>query len=191
MTRVQDELAKEITEDSPIESHLNQLPYLQACMKETLRLHPPAPLLIPHQALESCKVMDYTIPKNAQVTVNAWAIGRDPFGAGRRICPGLPMAAKHVPLIVASLIHFFEWSLPHGKDPTELDMAEKYNMTMQKKQPLVLVPGGVIVTLHSVPPPAGSLLHQSERRNRSHLDPLNSRVPKPPCPHHHPPPAPP
>lgn len=170
MTRAQDELAKEINKDSPRESHLNQLPYLQACVKETLRLHPPAPLMLPHRALESCKMMDYTIPKNAQVLVNVWALGRDPksweeplafkpdrflnsgldfkgkdfefipFGAGRRICPGLPMAIKHVSLIVASLIHFFEWSFPHGKDPTELDMAEKYILTIRKEQPLVLIP---------------------------------------------------
>ncbi|XP_059655808.1 probable (S)-N-methylcoclaurine 3'-hydroxylase isozyme 2 isoform X2 [Cornus florida] len=78
-------------------------------------------------------MMNYTIPKNSQVLVNVWAIGRDlmiwedplnfkperflnstldfkgtdfeflPFGAGRRIFPALPMAAKLVPLIVASL----------------------------------------------------------------------------------------
>ncbi|KAJ4835064.1 hypothetical protein Tsubulata_028833 [Turnera subulata] len=114
--------------------------------------------------------MHYTIPKNAQVLVNFWAIGRDPqnwedpvvfnperflgshfdfkgsdfefipFGSGRRICPGLPMAAKHIPLIVAFLIHCFHWSLPDGKDPTDLDMSENYGLTLRKEQPLLLIP---------------------------------------------------
>uniref|UniRef100_A0A5B7AMB7 (S)-N-methylcoclaurine 3'-hydroxylase isozyme 2 n=1 Tax=Davidia involucrata TaxID=16924 RepID=A0A5B7AMB7_DAVIN len=170
MKKVREELTREIKKESPKESHLPQLPYLQACVKETLRLHPPAPFLIPHRALDSCKVMNYTIPKNAQVVVNIWAIGRDPvnweeplkfkperflnstldfkgndfeflpFGAGRRICPGLPMAAKHVPLVLASLIQLFDWSLPHRNVPNELDMNEKFGVTLHKEQPLLLIP---------------------------------------------------
>lgn len=49
-----------------------------------------------------------------------------PFGAGRRVCPGLPMAARHVHLVLASLIHFFDWSLPQSQEPRELDMSEKF-----------------------------------------------------------------
>ncbi|KAL7188803.1 hypothetical protein ACSBR1_038624 [Camellia fascicularis] len=170
MNKVREELAREINHDFAKESHLPQLPYLQACVKETLRLHPPAPILIPHRALESCTVMDYAIRKNAQVVVNVWAIGRDPtiwleplkfnpeqflnsaldfkgsdyefvpFGAGRRICPGLSMAAKQVPLVLASLIHFFDWSLPLGISPNELDMTEKFALTLQREQPLFVIP---------------------------------------------------
>ncbi|CAK9178198.1 unnamed protein product [Ilex paraguariensis] len=58
----------------------------------------------------------------------------------RRICPGLPMAAKGVPFVLASLIHFFDWSLPHGNDLNELDMTEKFGITLQKEQPLLLIP---------------------------------------------------
>lgn len=170
MNKVREELAREINHDFAKESHLPQLPYLQACVKETLRLHPPAPILIPHRALESCTVMNYAIPKNAQVVVNVWAIGRDPtiwleplkfnperflnsaldfkgsdyefvpFGAGRRICPGLSMAAKQVPLVLASLIRFFDWSLPLGVSPNELDMTEKFALTLQREQPLLVIP---------------------------------------------------
>ncbi|KAL2543638.1 Cytochrome [Forsythia ovata] len=170
MKNVRQEIDTEINKDFPKNSHLMQLPYLEACIKETLRLHPPAPLLLPHRALDTCQVMNYTVPKNAQVVVNAWAIGRDPsiwdeplefrperfltstldfkgndfeflpFSAGRRICPGLPMAVKTVPLILASLIYFFDWSLPRGKDPKELNMNEKFGVTMQMEHPLVLVP---------------------------------------------------
>jgi cytochrome P450 len=170
MAKVCQELVREINQSFPKESHLPQLPYLQACVKETLRLHPPAPFLLPHRALVSCEVTNYTIPKDAQVIVNVWAIGKDPmiwedplqfkperflnstldykgndydflpFGAGRRICPGLPMAAKHVPLVLASLIHFFDWSLSDEIDPNELDMSEKFGVTLEMEQPLLLIP---------------------------------------------------
>ncbi|KAK9065611.1 hypothetical protein SSX86_015012 [Deinandra increscens subsp. villosa] len=60
------------------ESHINKLPYLHAIMKETLRLHPTLPLLIPHCPSESCMIGGYTVPKGARVFVNVWAIHRDP-----------------------------------------------------------------------------------------------------------------
>ncbi|KAK4338370.1 hypothetical protein RND71_042857 [Anisodus tanguticus] len=171
MKKVQDELETKLSEsDYPKEYQLLQMTYVQACVKETVRLHPPAPLLLPHRAIETCQVMSYTIPKDAQILVNVWAIGRDhliweepemfrpqrflnsgtdfkgndfeflPFGAGRRICPGLPMAAITIPLILTSLVHFFEWELPHGKCPAELDMNETFGVTLQKKEPLLLIP---------------------------------------------------
>lgn len=58
--------------------YLMQLPFLEACVKEARRLHNPAAIPIQHMALETCQVMNYTIPKNAQILVNIRAIGRDP-----------------------------------------------------------------------------------------------------------------
>ncbi|KAL1559801.1 (S)-N-methylcoclaurine 3'-hydroxylase-like protein [Salvia divinorum] len=122
-----------------ISSKIDSLSYLQACIKETLRLHPPAPLMLAYRAYADCLIMNYTVPSGAQVLVNGWAIGRDPtvwedplqyrperflgssidfkgnnfeflpFGAGRRICPGISMATKIVALVVATLIYFFDW----------------------------------------------------------------------------------
>ncbi|KAJ8771505.1 hypothetical protein K2173_026682 [Erythroxylum novogranatense] len=169
MSKVRQEL-REFNQNPIKECQVGQLQYLNACVKETLRLHPPVPFLIPRCAVETCKVMDYTVPKNSQVIVNVWAIGRDPsvwknplsfkperfietsldfkgqnfellpFGGGRRICPGLPMAARQVPLILATLIQSFDWSLPNGEDPQDLDINDKFGITLQKQQPLLLVP---------------------------------------------------
>ncbi|CAI0398942.1 unnamed protein product [Linum tenue] len=155
------------------ESAACRLPYLNAIVKETLRLHPPGPLLLPHRASESCEVMGYTVPEGAQIVVNVWAISRDPtvweddptsfkperfigsevdfrgqdfellpFGAGRRMCPGVPLATRQIPLVLAALVRNFDWCLPDGEDPAEMDMSEKFGITLQKEQPLLLVPNG-------------------------------------------------
>ncbi|KAJ6676260.1 CYTOCHROME P450 FAMILY 76 SUBFAMILY C POLYPEPTIDE 5-RELATED [Salix viminalis] len=170
MKKAQEELKNEINQDVIQESDLPRLKFLHACLKESMRLHPPGPLLLPHRAIDSCQVMNYSIPKNSQVLVNAYAIGRDPkswkdplaynperflisdmnfrgsntefipFGAGRRACPGQPMATKHVPLLLASLLHFFDWSLPCGNDAKDIDMTGKFHTSLQKDQPLLLIP---------------------------------------------------
>ncbi|OIT37830.1 PREDICTED: (S)-N-methylcoclaurine 3'-hydroxylase isozyme 1-like [Nicotiana attenuata] len=169
MKKLYSELQNEINSNPIKESTIFQLPYLNACIKEVLRLHPPIAFL-PHYASETCQVMNYTIPKNSLVFVNLWAIGHDPkhwedpfsfkperflnsnldfkgqdfeflpFGAGRRMCPGLPFATKQVHLILASLVYHFEWSLPNDGDPLLLDMNEKYAVPLQREKPLLLVP---------------------------------------------------
>ncbi|KAK4734471.1 hypothetical protein R3W88_008732 [Solanum pinnatisectum] len=131
MHKLQAELTSKIGENDIItESNISELPYLAACVKETLRIHPPTPFLIPRHAPETCKIMDYSIPKNS----SSYHL------VGRRICPGLPFARQEVHLILASLIHHFKWSLPNGEDPMQLDMKEKFGVTLQKEKSLLVVP---------------------------------------------------
>ncbi|KAJ9697336.1 hypothetical protein PVL29_009233 [Vitis rotundifolia] len=60
------------------ESDIENLIYLQAVVKETLRLYPPGPLSIPHEAIEDCNVCEYHIPKGTRLFVNVWKLHRDP-----------------------------------------------------------------------------------------------------------------
>lgn len=59
------------------ESDIPNLPYLQAVLKETLRLHPPTPIFA-REAMRTCQVEGYDIPENSTILISTWAIGRDP-----------------------------------------------------------------------------------------------------------------
>ncbi|XP_010919383.1 cytochrome P450 84A1 [Elaeis guineensis] len=77
LKRVQRELADIIGLDRKVhENDLDRLLFLKCATKETLRLHPPIPLLL-HETAVDCKVDGYFIPKKSRVMINAWAIGRD------------------------------------------------------------------------------------------------------------------
>jgi cytochrome P450 len=60
------------------ESNLPSLRYLQAAMKETLRLHPPGPISLPHVSVEDCTMLGYEIPRGTRLLMNFWAIGSNP-----------------------------------------------------------------------------------------------------------------
>ncbi|KAL9444647.1 hypothetical protein AB3S75_017771 [Citrus x aurantiifolia] len=149
---------------------LHELQYLKLVVKETLRLHTPLPLLLPRECGERCKILGYDIPKGSKVIVNAWAIARDPrywndaesfyperfldssidykgnyfeyipFGAGRRICPGMLFGMANIELPLAQLLFHFNWKLPNGEQNNDLDMAENFGGSVRRKNDLFLVP---------------------------------------------------
>ncbi|XP_058750870.1 geraniol 8-hydroxylase-like [Vicia villosa] len=171
MAKAKQELEQIIGKGKPVEeSDIGNLPYLQAIIKETFRLHPSVPFLIPRKANQNVKIDGYTIPKDAQIWVNVWAIGRNssswedanmflperfltskidakghnfellPFGAGRRICPGIPLASKMLPLMLGSLINCFNWKLEDGMKVEDMNMEDKFGITLPKAQPLRVIP---------------------------------------------------
>ncbi|KAK1412667.1 hypothetical protein QVD17_34103 [Tagetes erecta] len=60
------------------ESDITNLVYLQAIVKETLRLYPPGPVAGPHEAIEDCCIGGYYVPKGTRLIVNVWKLHRDP-----------------------------------------------------------------------------------------------------------------
>lgn len=152
------------------ESGIQELKYLKSVVKETLRLHPSVPLLVPRESRETCDINGYTIPAKTRVIVNAWAIARDPmywneaeifyperfldseidykgadfayipFGAGRRICPGIAYALPNIELPLAQLLYHFDWKLPNAMKQEDLDMTDAFGMTAGRKNDLLLIP---------------------------------------------------
>ncbi|PUZ58787.1 hypothetical protein GQ55_5G536000 [Panicum hallii var. hallii] len=80
MRRVQHEIraAVGVGGDRVTEEHLEKLRYLKLVIKETLRLHAPLPLLLPHETTEDTQLLGYRVPARTRVIINAWAIARDP-----------------------------------------------------------------------------------------------------------------
>ncbi|KAH9312482.1 hypothetical protein KI387_027517, partial [Taxus chinensis] len=147
------------------ESDVIRCEYLQCIVKETLRLHPPAPLLLPHESMGECNVDGYYIPPKTMLFVNVWAMGRDasiwedplqfkperfigktldlkghdfeliPFGTGRRRCPGILMGLTIVELALAELIHCFDWNAK-----SEVNVDEFFGLTVPKKFPICACP---------------------------------------------------
>ncbi|GLT59256.1 hypothetical protein SLA2020_320850 [Shorea laevis] len=141
------------------ESDIAKLHYLQSIMWETLRLHPAAPLLLPHMASADCTIGGYDVPQGTIVSVNVFAIHRDPklwddpesfrperlekeekeshklmpFGMGRRACPGAALAHRVVGLTLGSIIQCFEWKRVSDE---EVDMTEGGGPVVPKAEPL-------------------------------------------------------
>ncbi|CAI0429796.1 unnamed protein product [Linum tenue] len=148
---------------------LDELQYMKLVVKETLRLHHP-PLAGPREARETMVIGGYQIPAKSRVVINSWALGRDPrywtepdkfyperfldspidykgsnfelipFGAGRRICPGLQFGVTLVNLALANLLYHFDWKLPDDMKPRDMDMTEEFSLASKKKNNLFVVP---------------------------------------------------
>jgi len=151
MKKVQDEIRTTLGDKKEriTEQDLTKLHYFKLTVKETLRLHPAAPVLLPRETMSHVKIQGYDIPAKTQILINAYAIARDPkhwknpdefnperfedssidykglnfefipFGSGRRICPGIAMGIAIVELGLLNLLYFFDWGLPEKEEGDE------------------------------------------------------------------------
>ncbi|KAL2993394.1 hypothetical protein AAZX31_10G109200 [Glycine max] len=152
------------------ESDLEQLTYLKLVIKETFRVHPPTPLLLPRECSQPTIIDGYEIPAKTKVMVNAYAICKDsqywidadrfvperfegssidfkgnnfnylPFGGGRRICPGMTLGLASIMLPLALLLYHFNWELPNKMKPEEMNMDEHFGLAIGRKNELHLIP---------------------------------------------------
>lgn len=90
MEQAQEEIDSSVGKERWVnESDIKNLVYLQAIVKEALRLYPPGPLSVPHLAREDCEVSGYHVPKGTRVFVNVWKLHRDPriWSEPDKFCP--------------------------------------------------------------------------------------------------------
>nr|XP_043636374.1 cytochrome P450 81Q32-like [Erigeron canadensis] len=163
LKKAQDEIDRVVGNNRLVdESDIANLPYLRCIINETLRLTPPGPLLVPHEASEDCVVGGYTIPSGTMLLINQWAIHHDPkiwadpemfkperfeglegtrdgfkllpFGSGRRSCPGEGLAVRVIGMTLGSVIQCFDWE---RMSEELVDLTEGPGLTMPKAVPLV------------------------------------------------------
>ncbi|CAI0411007.1 unnamed protein product [Linum tenue] len=141
------------------EADISRMEYLKCVVKETVSLR---------KTSEDVKLGGFDIPEGTMVMINLWAVMRDPeiweqpesfvperflaepldfkgqtgkfvpFGAGRRLCPGMTLALVEVELVAANLLCWFDWELPEGV--VDLDMSEINSVVIRRETPLSLVP---------------------------------------------------
>ncbi|XP_066388008.1 trimethyltridecatetraene synthase-like [Miscanthus floridulus] len=132
MAKATDELDRVVGGDRLVtEADIPRLPYLEAVVKETMRVHPLAPLLTPRLSREDTSVGGYGIPAGTEFL---------PFGSGRRMCPGLGLGMKMVHLMLANLLQAFVWRLPDGVGVDDLILEGKFGLSMPRMVPLEAVP---------------------------------------------------
>ncbi|CAA7053592.1 unnamed protein product [Microthlaspi erraticum] len=172
MKKVQSEIRNQLGNNKSMISieDTEKLDYMKMVIKETWRLHPPAPLLVPREVINEFEINGYVIKPKTMLQVNVWAIGRDPdtwkdpevflperfldskidtkgqnfellpFGGGRRICPAIFMGTTMVEFGLANMLYNFDWKLPEGMVVEDIDVEEAPGLTVSKKNDLLLVP---------------------------------------------------
>ncbi|KAG5575287.1 hypothetical protein H5410_055421, partial [Solanum commersonii] len=169
MKKVQEEIRNLIGNKGIVnEDDIQNMSYLRAVIKETLRLFPPIPLLIARESMKKSTLEGFELQPRTIVYVNAWAIARDPeiwenpeefmperflnsdinfkgqdyefipFGARRRGCPAMALGVASVELALSNLLYAFDWELPYGLKKEDIDINGRPGITVNKKMTFAL-----------------------------------------------------
>ncbi|XP_066271011.1 cytochrome P450 2D4-like [Branchiostoma lanceolatum] len=145
--KVQDELDAVVGGSLPTLAHRSQLPYVNACLLEVMRIRPLLPFAVPHATTQDVKVQEFDIPKETQVLMNLYSLHMDPaywphpdrfdperfldaernvinkpesylpFSGGRRVCLGEQLARMELFLFFSTLLQSFSFKTPEGASP--------------------------------------------------------------------------
>jgi cytochrome P450 len=148
-TRAATEVAAHLGGRPPTVEDVAHLPYLDAVLKETLRLYPPAWTMLAREATEDVPMGGYLIPRGGLVYASPWVTQRDPrwfaepekfdperflpgrveqmrphsyfpFGGGPRVCIGSAFALTEMVLVIACLLQRFRLAPAPGQGAAEL-----------------------------------------------------------------------
>ncbi|XP_059287966.1 cytochrome P450 71AU50-like [Lycium ferocissimum] len=170
MKKLQKELEEVVGLERMVkESHLEKLKYLDMVVKEGMRLHSVVPVT-QREAMEECVVDGFHIRKGSRIMINHYAVQRDPnvwpepemflperfvgsnidirgrdfqllpFSSGRRSCPAMQLGIITVRLVVAQIVHCFDWELPNDMKPCDLDLDEHFGIVTCRENHLMAIP---------------------------------------------------
>lgn len=152
------------------EARLQELKFLTSIIKETMRLHPPSVFIPrecrkkceingyeiqsktkviintwmigrdPSYWIEAERFYPERFLQDRSVDYKGTDFGLIPFGAGRRMCPGMRFAMANVEIALAQLLYHFDWELPDGAKPESLDMTETFGLTVGRRRDLIIIP---------------------------------------------------
>ncbi|XP_066289707.1 cytochrome P450 2U1-like [Branchiostoma lanceolatum] len=144
--KAQQELDAVVGESLPTLSHRFQLPYVNACLLETMRIRTLTPI-VGHATTQEVKVQGYDILEGTKVLMNLHSLHMDPaywpdpdrfdperfldaegnvvnnpesfmpFGRGRRVCLGEQLAKMELFLFFSTLLQSFTFKTPEGAPP--------------------------------------------------------------------------
>ncbi|WP_084383320.1 cytochrome P450 [Hydrogenophaga flava] len=161
--RATDEVDAVLGGAMPTAEDAARLPWLQATLKEALRLYPPAPALMSRRTTAPIALGGWSIPKGSMLRLTPWVLHRDeqlfpqaerflperfmagappipkgawmPFGAGPRVCIGQHFAQLEMALLAAMLLQRYRLAVPPGAEPP----TPLLHVTLKSAQPIRLV----------------------------------------------------
>ncbi len=141
--RARQEIAQVLGERAPAPEDLPQLAWLNATLKEAMRLYPPTPILFVRRSGRDLDLGGWRIPARTNITVPVWHVHRDarwfaepesfrperflpgapdmprgawlPFGTGPRVCIGQHLAMMELALIATQLLRNFDFAFADGQ----------------------------------------------------------------------------